>query len=120
MPAFIDARLPVIFGPPGLAGPEDALLIEGEGEGGDGGDAAPGRDWFLPDMAAGHPADCACCPPRGGAGMALARLILARGRGTGPFFRRVIAVTRTPQGAEAVRRALAQDPIASAYFRAQD
>jgi hypothetical protein len=110
---FIDARIPVIFGMAADAGPNDALLCEGEGA------PAAGRDWFLPDMAPGHPADCACCTPRNGAGQALARLMLARGRGTGMFFNRVIVVALTEGGRATACQALASDPIASACFRVQ-
>jgi hypothetical protein len=113
--AFIDARIPVIFGTAEDAGRSDALLCEGEGEGA----AAPGRDWFRPDTSSGHPADCACCTPRNGAGQALARLMLARGRGTGLFFNRVIVVAVTEGGRATVLQALASDPIASACFRVQ-
>ncbi len=109
--AFIDARIPVMFGAAADARPDDALLCEGEGA------PAAGREWFLPEAAAGHPADCACCRPRNQAGQALARLMLARGRGTGLFFNRVIAVTKTAAGRATIRGALAADPIASAYFR---
>jgi hypothetical protein len=110
----IDARIPVVFGSRAQSGPADALLLEGEGDG----DTAAGQDWFQPDPAhPSHPTGCACCPSRTGAAMALARLLLARGRGSGLFFRRVIAVTTTPAGREAVRLALAEDPLASACFR---
>jgi hypothetical protein len=111
--AFIDARIPVIFGAAADAGPTDALLREGEGA------PAAGHDWFLPDTTPGHPADCACCTPRNGAGQALARLMLARGRGTGLFFNRVIVVAMTEDGRATVRQALASDPVASACFRVQ-
>jgi hypothetical protein len=111
MAPFLDARLPLIFGPAADAGPADAVLIEGEGESG------RGRDWFQPDPASAHPADCACCTPRSGAGMALARLILARGRGTGLFFNRVIVEVRTPAGRAAVLAALEHDPIVSCFCK---
>ncbi len=107
----LDARIPVIFGSPNDAGPQDALLIEGEGT------PTRGRDWFQPDPASAHPQGCPCCPPRNKAGMALARLMLARGRGTGLYFSRVIAVASTPAGKAAIATALDQDPIASGFFR---
>jgi hypothetical protein len=107
----IDARIPVIFGAPQEAGPQDALLVEGEG--------APtrGRDYFQPDSQTGHPPGCACCPPRNSAGIALARLMLARGRGTGLFFNRVIAVAATGQGKASIETALNDDPIASGFYK---
>lgn len=111
MPPLIDARIPLTFAAIGDAGPRDALLIEGEGA------SASGRDYFQPDPTSGHPANCVCCTPRNGAGMALARLMLARGRGSGLFFDRVIAVTQTEAGKAAILNALDQDPLASACFR---
>ena len=116
MAPFLDARIPLIFGQAAEAGPTDAVLIEGEGE------PAKGRDWFQPDLAMAkpamaHPADCACCTPRSAAGMALARLILARGRGSGLFFSRVIAEVQTPAGRESVLAALDTDPIVSCFCR---
>jgi hypothetical protein len=111
MSPFIDARIPLVFGRDADAAPSDALLREGEGEPG------PGYDWFLPAGETAHPAGCACCTPRNGAGMALARLTLARGRGTGAFFTRVVVVARSEAGKAAVRAALEGDPIASGYFR---
>ena len=108
----IDARIPVLFGTPVQSGADDALLCEGDGI------TEAGQDWFQPDAPLPiHPAGCACCPSRTGAAMALARLLLARGRGSGLFFRRVIAVTTTPAGRQAVCLALEEDPLACACFR---
>ncbi len=100
--------IPLIFAPASDAGPDDALLIEGRGM------AQPGRDTFT--VTATHAIGCACCPPRNGAGMALSRLLLARARGDGVFFKRVVAVTSTKAGRAAVMHALAADPLASACF----
>ena len=111
MAPFLDARIPLVFGHAAVAERADALLIEGEGEPG------KGRDWFQPDPPTAHPANCACCTPRNGAGMALARLILARGRGTGLFFSRIIADVQTPAGREAVLAALEHDPIVSCFCK---
>ena len=111
MKPFLDARIPLVFGQQEEAGPTDALLLEGEGE------PARGRDFFQPDQPTAHPVDCTCCTPRTGAAMALARLILARGRGTGIFFTRVIVVARTPGGRAAVLAALDNDPIVSCVCR---
>lgn len=108
MNRFVDARIPLVFGAAEDATADDALLLEGDGA------AAPGREWFTP---ADHPAGCACCGPRNAAGLALGRLLLARGRGTGPFFRRVVAVAETDAGRAAVSEALAGDPLASVCFR---
>jgi hypothetical protein len=110
MALMLDARLPLLFGRAENAGPDDALLIEGQGH------PAHGRDWFMPAVPTGHPANCACCLPRNAAGIALSRLLLARARGQGLFFRRVIAVTVTPEGQAAVLQALREDPLASACF----
>ncbi len=111
MKPFIDARIALVFGNEADARPTDALLLEGEGE------PARGRDFFVPGAAPVHPADCTCCTPRNGAAMALARLILARGRGTGVFFDRVMAVVQTPGGRAAVLTALERDPIVSCVCR---
>jgi hypothetical protein len=111
MSRFIDARIPLVFADEASAGANDAVLLEGEGEPG------AGRDYFMP---ADHPVGCACCAPRNGAGMALARLMLARGRGQGVFFRRVVAVTCSEAGRAAVAAALEADPLASACFRGEE
>lgn len=107
----LDARIPVLFGSPNDAGPRDALLIEGEGT------PARGRDWFQPDAPSAHPLGCPCCLPRNSAGMALTRLMLARGRSTGLFFTRVIAVASSDAGRASIKAALTQDPIASGFYR---
>ncbi len=115
MPVFVDARLPVRFGPIDAVGPESALLIEGDAP------APPGVPVARFVLAAssyppGHPPGCACCAPRGPAAEALGRLFLDRARG-GRLFRDVVAVTRGPAGKAAVRAALAQDLLAAARFR---
>jgi hypothetical protein len=50
--------------------------------------------------------------------MALSRLMLARGRGSGLFFRRVLVVVVTEAGRAAVVRALQTDALAAGWFRA--
>ena len=94
----VDARVPVRFGSPEEAGPEDVVVMEGD----------------LGSL--GHVAGCACCVPRGGAGRALARLFEQRARGEVAFFRRVLIVA-SAQGREAVTQALREDPVASGRFR---
>jgi hypothetical protein len=111
MNCFVDARIPLVFGCAGDAGPEDAVLCEGDGE------AMAGRAWFEAGAATGHEAGCSCCAPRNGAGKALGRLLLDRGRGTGPFFRRVVVVVRSEAAREQVSAALENDPLASACYR---
>jgi hypothetical protein len=108
-----DTRLGLLFGTAADAGPQDALLLEGRGA------DAPGRAWFTVTAphAPLHTGGCACCAPRNEAGQALARLWLGRARGEGPFFARVVAVTATAAGRDAVVSALAADPLASACFR---
>ena len=107
---FIDARVPVVFGTLAEAGPDDALLIEGDAV------APEGRVVvrLSGDAAASHAAGCVCCVPRSAAGSALAGLFLARGRGDVAFFRRVFAVTDDPA---AIRAALDDDLLASGWFR---
>ena len=105
-----DARLPVVFGDFSTAGPDDALLIEGEAPAPAG--AAVAR--FAAGPRPWHAVGCACCVPRAAAAAALGRLYLARARGEVAFFRRVVAVVHDPG---AVRAALAADALAAARFR---
>ena len=106
----MDARVPVVFADAAAAGPEDALLIEGDAP------APAGR--ALARFAAGplrwHAAGCACCVPRAAVAAALGRLYVARARGEVGYFRRVVAVV---QDADAIRAALAEDRLAAGRFR---
>jgi hypothetical protein len=108
-----DGRIGVRFGAASDAGPDDALLIEG--------DAAADRPlavrFILPLRIATHPRGCACCAPRGPVAEALGRLFLARARGEVQWFRGVVAVTRSEVGADAIRAALAGDVVTTARFR---
>lgn len=117
MTLFMDARVPVRFAAPDQpgdqAGPEDALLIEGDAP------APPGHAmarFVLPEKPA-HPIGCACCLPRGPVAEALTKLFLARVRGEVAFFRAVVALPASAAGAAAIRAALADDPLVSARFR---
>jgi hypothetical protein len=105
------ATIAIVFGSVDQARAGDALLQEGRGA------SAPGHEWFTIEPSFGHPLRCACCTPRNAAGRALGRLLLARGRGTSPYFRRVIAVTRSEAAIQAVISAVADDPLASTWFR---
>jgi hypothetical protein len=87
-----------------------AALIEGAGP-----TAGSVAHFTLPATA--HLPGCACCLPRGPAAVALGRLFLARARGEAPLFDTVVAVTRTPAGAAAVRAALDEDVVTRARFR---
>ncbi len=108
-----DARLPLRFGEAREARATDAILSEGFGA------AAPGHEWFQPKPASAHDAGCSCCAARGPAALALTRLLLARGRGSPPFFQVIIADTRTTSGRDAVLAALSTDPVVSAQIRLQ-
>jgi len=108
-----DARIGVRFGAAADAGPEDALLIEGDSPA----DRPAVARFPLPVRIAAHPPGCLCCAPRGPAAQALGRLFLARARGELPWFRSVVAVTRSAAGADAVRAALADDVVTTARFR---
>jgi len=115
---FIDARVPVLFGPLEQAGPDDALLIEGDMATPEGRvvarlsvDARPIH--AAADMQA-HAAGCVCCVPRSAAGAALAGLFLARGRGDVAYFRRVWVVTTDEA---AIRAAVEDDILASTWFK---
>ena len=105
---FIDARVPVVFGEISDAGPDDALLIDGDAE------APEGRVVVRLGNEPTHVQGCVCCVPRSAAGSALAGLFLARGRGTVTFFRRVVAVTHDRA---AVVEAIENDMLASGWFR---
>jgi hypothetical protein len=110
----MDDRVPVRFGPAGSAGPDEALLVEGEA-------AVPAgyplaRFRLAPGLA-GHPVGCTCCAPRGPVAEALGRLFLARARGEVAFFQSVVAMVATPAGETSVRAALADDQIAAGRFR---
>lgn len=117
---FVDARVPVRFGRAEDAGPEDAVLVEGDGA------PVPGRAvaWFRPGAggagaggAGAHAPGCACCLPRGAAAEALTRLFLDRVRGRVPQFRAVLAAVSGAEGEAAVRDAVASDPLVSGRFR---
>ena len=110
-----DARLPLRFGTLDRAGPETALLIEGDAPAPAG--VAVAR-FALPIGFPRHAIGCACCAPRGPAAEALGRLFLARARG-GIWFREVLAVA-SPAGQAAVRAALAEDVVTAARFRVAD
>jgi hypothetical protein len=111
MPPFIDARIPVVFVEEAAPGTHDAVLHEGVGP------SEPAWEWFTA-IGGPHAPGCACCASRNAAGQAIARLMLARGRGTGLFFTRILVVTRSQDGRDAVLRALSDDPIAASFCRA--
>ncbi len=108
-----DARIGVRFGAAQDAGPNDALLIEGDTPA----DRPAVARFSLPVRNAAHPFGCLCCAPRGPVAEALGRLFLARARGELPWFRSVVAVTRSAAGADAVRAALVGDVVTTARFR---
>jgi hypothetical protein len=109
-----DGRIGVRFGAVGDAGPDDALLIEGDASA----DRPAVARFAIIARIAAHPIGCACCAPRGPTADALGRLFLARARGEMPWFHRVVAVTHTDAGAAAVRAALQEDVVTTARFRA--
>lgn len=111
MTRFIDARIPVMFVEAAEPSAGDAVLLEGEGAPG------PGREWFR-HTDGQHPIGCMCCGTRNQAGLAIARLMLARGRGAAPYFTRILVVANSQDGRDAVLQALAGDPIAAGFCRA--
>ena len=102
-----DGRIPVVLG--GVVGEGDAVLLEGDGA------LPPGAAARF--SAGGHAIGCACCIPRGEAGRALGWLFLARARGEVAPFGRVVAMTTSAAGREAVVAAVSGDVVASARFR---
>ena len=120
-----DGRIGVRFGAAEDAGPEEALLLEGEAlaagiaprDGGAPADRPAVARFTLRVRVPTHPLGCLCCAPRGPVAEALGRLFLARARGESPWFRSVVAVTRSAAGADAVRAALTGDVVTTARFR---
>jgi hypothetical protein len=112
-----DARIRVRFGTASDAGPDDALLIEGDAPA----DHPAVARFNLPAGSTqrfGHNLGCTCCAPRGPGAQALGQLFLARARAEVPWFRSVVAVTRSAAGAGAVQAALTADVVTAARFRA--
>ena len=109
-----DDRVPVRFGSVDAAGPDAALLVEGDAVVPAGHVMARFR---MGPSLIGHPFGCACCMPPGPVAESLARLFLARARGDVAFFRSVVAVVATPAGEAAVRAALAEDQVSAGRFR---
>lgn len=91
----------------------DAVLVEGVGE-------VWGEAVERFAAEGGHLAGCACCVTHSQAAAALDRLFQRRARGQIPFFRRILAVTATPEGDMAVFAALRNDPLVSSRFRLED
>jgi hypothetical protein len=114
MPWSVDARVPVRFGTLETAADDAALLIEGDGP------VVPDRPvaCFSAGAAVGHPVGCACCAARSPGAQVLARLFLARARGETAMFREVVVVAGSA-GRVAVRAAVENDPLASAWFRVE-
>jgi hypothetical protein len=107
----LDARIPLVFGRVEDAGPDDAVLIEG--------DAPVAVEGAVVRIApstaiADHAPGCACCLPRPPVAAALGGLFLARARGEVTFFRRVVAVVADDVQ---IRAAIAGDPLVSGRFR---
>jgi hypothetical protein len=111
----VDARVALVFGQAEDAGPDDAVLTDGDAP-------APNAATVLrlaaaqarPFASPAHMAGCACCVSRQPVAAALGGLFLARARGEVPFFRRVVAVVAD---AAAVRAAVTADPLVSGRFR---
>jgi hypothetical protein len=109
----VDARVPVRLGSFADAEEGDALLVEGGGA-----PAATGTAFEV--NAPGHAPGCSCCAPRSSAALALNGLFQARAKAEVPFCRRVLAVTRTPEGDLAVWAAVRSDPLAAGRFRLEE
>ena len=106
----LDARIPLVFGRVEDAGPDDAVLMEGDGPVAVAGAVAR----IVPAAVADHAPGCACCLPRRPVAAALGGLFLARARGEVPFFRRVVVVVADDVQ---IRAEIAGDPLVSGRFR---
>jgi hypothetical protein len=106
----LDARIPLVFGQVEDAGPDDAVLMEGDGPV----SVAGAVVRIAAAAVADHALDCACCLPRPPVAAALGGLFLARARGEVPFFRRVVIVVADDVQ---IRAAIAADPMVSGRFR---
>lgn len=109
-----DPRVPVLFGPTTLAGPQDAVLL-------DAAQPAPAQAGVVVRLAAAAPATafahgafCACCRPRDAAAQVLGRLALSRGRGEVALFRRLVVAVVDPAP---VRAAVLEDRLAAGHYR---
>src|SRR4051794_36122212 len=109
----VDARVPVRLGSFAEAEEGDALLVEG-------GRAPVAIGAAFEVNGPGHAPGCSCCAPRSSAALALNGLFQARAWGEVPFFRRVLAVTRSPEGDLAVWAAVRSDPLAAGRFRLEE
>ena len=103
---WIDARIPVRFGPLHNRQPDEALLTDAGAQG-------PGIPAIAVAAPDGHPPGCACCLPRSGMAVALGALFRLRATSPGTPFRAVLAVVG-PAAEAAVRAALVEDPVVAA------
>ena len=106
---WMDARLPIRFGPLDSREHGEAVLTDGPVV------SMPAAAFVVQP---GHVIDCTCCAPRSGAAAALAQLFHNRAIATGPAFKSVLAVMGR-DGEAAVRDAVLNDPLVSARFRLQ-
>ena len=116
----LDARIPLTLLPGAgalaaalAAGGPAALLAEGPPPPGGG---ALVTECYEPSPA--HAAACACCAGRSAAAQALDRLFQARVRGRSGWFDRVLALPATEEGRAELLRALREDKLTAARFRA--
>ena len=109
---FIDARIPIRFGPVGTRLPGEAVLTDGAAV------PPPQAGFATPSQhdSSQHPAGCPCCLPRSEAATALSRLFRERALSTGPAFNGVLAAV-SPAGEQAVRAALEADPAVAGRYR---
>lgn len=106
---WMDARIPVRFGPLQSRTAGEAVLTDANSDG-------PGAWAVIAEMPGAHPPDCVCCLPRSGAAIALGTLFRLRATTADAPFRAVLAIVG-PVNEAAVRAALTDDPVAAARFR---
>ena len=119
MAAFMDARLPLRFGPLASVQPDEAVLLpEGDKASPPAGHAV---QRFAQPIGGGgmvHSAACPCCMPRGPLATALTRLFFARARGEVPFFAGVLVADADAGTEAAIRALLRRDKVIGSRYRA--
>jgi hypothetical protein len=118
----LDARIPLVTVPDAVAlaavlaaGGPAAVLAEAPAPALPAGVVAVAD---FPSAGPAHAAACACCGGRSPAATALDRLFQARVRGACGWFDRVVALAASDAARSQIARALSEDAVTAARFRA--